>query len=151
MSPQICMTHPALRLRPAHQRDRDEAHRRSVRYAQVTVQNAQVQTQLPHLPPKIQLEILRHALVFDETIHVLSRLDQYEMPREMSDVSLDRNGKPTFFSRFFIGDSGESTSVKYAQDPKQVLSVLSVCHLWNQWGCHIFYGLNTFAFSSLGE
>jgi hypothetical protein len=151
MSSQICMTHPALSLRAANQKDRDAAHRRSVRYTQVMVQNAQAQAQLPHLPPRVQLEILRHVLIFDELIHVLSRLDQFERPQEMSDVALDRNGKPTFFSRFSIGDSGQSTSVKYAQDPNQLLSVLSVCHLWNELGCHIFYGLNTFAFSSLGE
>ena len=151
MSPQICMTHPALKLRPALQSDRDQARLRSELYAEVTVQGAQVQTQLPNLPSRVQLEILRHALVFDETIHVLSRLDQYERPREMSDVALDRNGKPTFFSRFFIGNSGQSTSVKYAPDPNQLLAVLSVCHLWHEWGCHIFYGANTFAFSSLGE
>lgn len=150
MSPRI--THPGLRLRAAFQLDRDNAHDLEVEFQQVTVQ-AEPQAQLPQLPHNVQLEILRHVLVFDKDtkIHVISRLDQFDRPQTTADIPMDEDGNPLFFHRFCIGRYGQSTSVRYAQKPAHVLAVLGVCKLWHVWGCHLFYGLNTFAFSSLGE
>lgn len=152
MSPKTCVTHPGLKLRPARQMDRHRARNERERFAfRQDAAEAWPQTQLPVLSSNIQLEILRHVLVTDDYIHPLSRLDHFERPQSLEDLPHNKDGNPQFYHKFFIGSSGQSTSVKYAQEPAHLLSVLSVCKLWHVLGCHLFYGLNTFAFSSLGE
>jgi hypothetical protein len=51
--------------------------------------------------------------------------------------------------RFHIGSS--SVNLTMATKPQELLAALQVCKKWHVWGCHLFYGQNRFAFSSLGE
>lgn len=146
MSPKIFLIHPGFKLQTPTGFEAARAQHRAETFAPP---EAEIQSQLPRLPPDVQIRILRHLLVFGEQkIHVLSRLDSSQ-PESWEDIPKDSAGTPRFFNRFHIG--GGTTSVIWALDPQHVLSALSVCKLWHVWGCHLFYGLNTFTFSSLGE
>lgn len=98
------------------------------------------------LPDKIQMEILGHNLIFDDVIHAISRLDEWVEPDEAPEDGI--NGVK-LLHRFHIGSS--PVCLTYAIRPEILLAPLRVSKAWNVMGCYIFYGLNTFAFSSLGE
>lgn len=97
------------------------------------------------LSTNVQLKILGHALIFDKIIHAISRLDEWvepsEVPEGVEDVRL--------LHRFHIGSA--PVCLTHAIRPEVLLAPLIVCRSWNVMGCYVFYGLNTFAFSSLGE
>ncbi|KAH6617801.1 hypothetical protein B0J18DRAFT_354936, partial [Chaetomium sp. MPI-SDFR-AT-0129] len=103
------------------------------------------------LPWPLQAKILRLLLHKPNTIiHCLSRLDPYSQPDHFPSsetLGETRSGLP---NRFYWGPRELSLS----QDgipPNEVLAPLSVSQRFYFLGVHIFYGLNTFAFSSLGE
>ncbi|KAF4339404.1 hypothetical protein FBEOM_6689 [Fusarium beomiforme] len=97
---------------------------------------------------KIIIKILRYALVFDgKFIHAISRLDPYFEP-----VSANRNcnNQISLLHRFHIGR--EPVSLTFGTiHPQRLLAPLLVCKEWNMIGSSMFYGANTFAFSSIGE
>ncbi|PFH58900.1 hypothetical protein XA68_13067 [Ophiocordyceps unilateralis] len=95
------------------------------------------------LPLEVQARVLFHYFCFPRPLHAVSRLPLTE-PNE-ADVPRDATGKLRYFSRFHVGS--ELTS----HPPNQLLAPLLVNKNWHFWGCHFFYGNNTFAFSSLGE
>ncbi|KAK4145546.1 uncharacterized protein C8A04DRAFT_26544 [Dichotomopilus funicola] len=104
-----------------------------------------------NLPWPLQARILRLLLHKPNTIiHCLSRLDPYSQPDHFPSpetLGETRSGLP---NRFYWGPRELSLS----QDgipPNEVLAPLSVSQRFYFLGAHIFYGLNTFAFSSLGE
>ncbi|KAK8116153.1 hypothetical protein PG984_012655 [Apiospora sp. TS-2023a] len=59
--------------------------------------------------------------------------------------------KTSPLQRFFWGGENRDCCVTLAHQPNNVLRLLLVCKRWLYLGVHAFYGLNTFAFSSLGE
>ncbi|KAK2058228.1 hypothetical protein LY76DRAFT_655453 [Colletotrichum caudatum] len=98
-------------------------------------------------PASIQANIFKWIYIQeDKLIHCISRLDPYMPPEEPTETNVNRSGLP---HRFHL--SGKSCNVTYAINPNEHLSLLSVCKKWHYLGVHAFYGLNTFAFSSLGE
>ncbi|KAK2030431.1 hypothetical protein LX32DRAFT_586697, partial [Colletotrichum zoysiae] len=98
-------------------------------------------------PASIQANIFKWIYIQkDKLIHCISRLDPYMPPEEPTETNVDRSGLP---HRFHL--SGKSCNVTYAINPNEHLALLSVCKKWHYLGVHAFYGLNTFAFSSLGE
>ncbi|EFQ35443.1 hypothetical protein CGRA01v4_13688 [Colletotrichum graminicola] len=98
-------------------------------------------------PAKIQANIFKWVYIQEgKLIHCISRLDPYMPPEEPTGTNVDRSGLP---HRFHL--SGKSCNVTYAIKPNMHLALLSVCKRWHYLGVHAFYGLNTFAFSSLGE
>lgn len=151
MSPKDSLTHPLLKLRNPRPADVERALDTEARF-NMTVISTETQPALPTLPLHVQIDILRRVLVFeDEKIQVLSRIDSEE-PNSLDDLPTDEDGNPHYYHRFHIGTlNTNGTSVRYACNPQHVLSALGVSKLWHVWGCHLFYGLNTFAFSSLGE
>ncbi|KAI1478138.1 hypothetical protein F4774DRAFT_419685 [Daldinia eschscholtzii] len=99
------------------------------------------------LPSKIQAQIFGLVLVKGTLIHCLSRLDPDNPPVDFPDNDIkDQSQLPT---RFHFGTS--PCQIILARKPNDVLSPLMVCKRWYFIGAHIFYGANTFAFSSLGE
>ncbi|KHO01672.1 uncharacterized protein MAM_00673 [Metarhizium album ARSEF 1941] len=103
--------------------------------------------QLPHMA---QFRVLENLLCFyGQKVHVLTRLDPYHKPSLSSGVLGNDPERPQPLRRFHVGDS--SVSLTYATLPKVLLAPLVVCKKWLFWGAHLFYGQNTFAFSSLGE
>ncbi|KZL87775.1 hypothetical protein CI238_06924 [Colletotrichum incanum] len=119
---------------------------------QTEVNQPQIQSVLSNfpfalLPVSIQAHIIKW-LFFQENklIHCISRLDPYMPPEEPTQSNANRSG---LLHRFHL--SGRSCSVTYAIKPSKHLALLSVCKRWHYLGIHAFYGLNTFAFSSLGE
>jgi hypothetical protein len=100
------------------------------------------------LPDDIQVKILRIGLVFDgELVHAISRLDPYYEPES---GHLNCNRRTSLFHRFHIGR--EQVSLTFGTiHPQRLLAPLLVCRQWNLIGSSLFYGANTFAFSSIGE
>jgi hypothetical protein len=99
-----------------------------------------------NLPARVLVEILRHLLVFNQPIHCISRLDHHVIP---DSLPVNTSGQVCLLHRFHIGAS--SVSLTYATKPQRLLAPLRVCKKWCLLGCNIFYGSNTFLFSSLGE
>ena len=87
----------------------------------------------------IQERIFRYLFVKTDLVHCLSRLDPGNRPLT-----------PRPLNRFFWGGNRQCV-VSLAHRPNNVLRLLLVCKRWLYLGVHAFYGLNTFAFSSLGE
>lgn len=98
------------------------------------------------LPSWFHVELLGYLLVYDDIIHAISRLDPKHVP---TTLPIDANGYTSLYHRFHVGRS--EVSIAHALRPERVLAPLGVCKLWNVIGCAVFYGRNTFAFSSLGE
>ncbi|TEA13360.1 hypothetical protein C8034_v005015 [Colletotrichum sidae] len=99
--------------------------------------------QFERLEANVQANIMKH--VFDagnKLIHCISRLDPYAAPEDTTSSS-------GLLHRFHL--SGSSCSLTYAVKPSEHLALLLVCKRWYFMGVHVFYGLNTFAFSSMGE
>ncbi len=106
------------------------------------------------LPISIQGKILAMLLHFDgELVHAISRLDPFVEPKiVLKKAKLE--GRCCLLNRFFLTSSSKYTSFNLThgtQKPNELLSVLFVSKRWLFLGIHAFYGLNTFAFSSLGE
>lgn len=102
------------------------------------------------LPPALQLKVLSLLLVCPgQIIHAISRLDPFVAPTVMHRNVL---GRESLMHKFHVGPQRvSSVSITHAKDPQDVLKFLLVCKQWHFLGCNLFYGLNTFAFSSLGE
>ncbi|KAK4032377.1 hypothetical protein C8A01DRAFT_50827 [Parachaetomium inaequale] len=105
----------------------------------------------PELPCDVQAIILKLVLYkAGQIIHCISRLDPFVQPEEIpsdEDLGEHRSG---LINRFFWGERECSLSGDGIK-PNDLLSLLSVNKRLHFVGVHIFYGLNTFAFSSLGE
>ncbi|KAF9875952.1 hypothetical protein CkaCkLH20_06398 [Colletotrichum karsti] len=99
------------------------------------------------LPFNIQANILKWVFLQEhKVIHCISRLDPYMPPDEPVRTNAKQSGLP---HRFHI--SGTSCNISYATKPNEHLALFTVCKEWYFMGVHAFYGLNTFAFSSIGE
>ncbi|RYP34114.1 hypothetical protein DL767_004449 [Monosporascus sp. MG133] len=81
------------------------------------------------LPKEIQARIFRIWFEKDTLIHCLSRLDYYHPPKNFPAENHQKRSELP--KRFHIGTR--------------------TCNRWFFIGVHAFYGMNTFAFSSLGE
>lgn len=99
------------------------------------------------IPDEIQFQILRHFFDFrGKVVHAISRLDPHH---PLDEAPMNLNQRPSYLHRLHVGRT--PVSIQFAPDPNVFLAPLLVCKRWHFWGGHIFYGLNTFAFSSLGE
>ncbi|KAI0133496.1 hypothetical protein BJ170DRAFT_678444 [Xylariales sp. AK1849] len=105
--------------------------------------------QFDDLPLDIQAKIFKHIFVKNGVVHALSRLDPFNGPRvpeQFPFPSAKTSGLPR---RFVFGD--RPCSITTAHKPRNILRPLLVSKRWLYIGTHAFYGMNTFAFSSLGE
>ncbi|KAI0441426.1 hypothetical protein F4803DRAFT_576466 [Xylaria telfairii] len=95
------------------------------------------------LPIAIQCRIWKLVIPNSEMIHCLSRLDPRTPP-------LDCVANVVHFPiRFHIGNS--ICNIAKADKPSRFLRLFQVSKRWYYALAHLFYGTNTFAFSSLGE
>ncbi|KAH6647409.1 hypothetical protein BKA67DRAFT_386045 [Truncatella angustata] len=101
------------------------------------------------LPLNVQHRVFQYLLVKPGLIHCLSRLSQKNEPREDGVFPFASSGKCGFPHRFVIGNQGVSNT--WTWKGSDVLYPLLVSQRWLYVGLHTFYGMNTFAFSSLGE
>ncbi|RYP72669.1 hypothetical protein DL769_004411 [Monosporascus sp. CRB-8-3] len=99
------------------------------------------------LPKEIQVRIFRIWFEKDTLVHCLSRLDYYYPPKNFP--AENRPKRSELPKRFHIGT--RTCNVSAAIKPNNLLRPLLVCKRWFFIGVHAFYGINTFAFSSLGE
>lgn len=99
------------------------------------------------LPMSALVCILKYHLLFKgQSVHAISRLDPFYKPHR---VPRTRRGSPTYLQKFHIGI--DPVSLTFAPRASILLAPLLVCRRWHYVGSTIFYGENTFAFSSLGE
>ncbi|KAI1638236.1 hypothetical protein F4809DRAFT_660039 [Biscogniauxia mediterranea] len=98
------------------------------------------------LPMNIQARIFRSLLVKGKLIHCISRLDPVNPPVDFPPEGSQEN---LLLHRFHYRP--EPCHIPRAKQPRQLLDILLVSKRWYFIGVHIFYGSNTFAFSSLGE
>ncbi|RYP00001.1 hypothetical protein DL766_000339 [Monosporascus sp. MC13-8B] len=99
------------------------------------------------LPKEIQARIFRILFEKRTLVHCLSRLDYCHPPKNFPETN--RPKRSELPKRFYIGT--RTCNVSAALRPNKVLRPLLVCKRWFFIGVHAFYGINTFAFSSLGE
>lgn len=103
-------------------------------------------------PDEILLQIFREILVFDgQLVFVFSRLDPFVPLESLPESSSERSSG--LKGRLYISGAAHST-ISLTHDtisPGPLLTLLLVCRKWNFYGVHLFYGDNTFAFSSFGE
>lgn len=86
----------------------------------------------------------------NQLIHCISRLDPFVEPEEFpsaEELGQHRSG----LKKLFYWGGREVSIVDDGVHPNEVLALLSVNKRFYFLGVHIFYGSNTFAFSSLGE
>lgn len=107
------------------------------------------------MPDAVLFCILEHLLSYEGFLcHCISRLDPHERPNSFPtkrELGHERTG---IRGRFFFSQSPERTPVSLTHDtldPNHLLAALLVSRKCAFFGIHIFYGRNTFAFSSLGE
>ncbi len=99
------------------------------------------------LPKDSQGRIFKMVFAQNTLIHCLSRLDRGQEPLDFPE---EHNRRRTgLLHRFHMGT--RPCVVTLAHKPSNVLRPLLVCKRWLFIGVHAFYGINTFAFSSLGE
>ncbi|KAK1759765.1 hypothetical protein QBC47DRAFT_338167, partial [Echria macrotheca] len=103
------------------------------------------------LPLNIQARIFKEWLFMKgQLVHCFSRLDRYVVPPPTYFTTPPSERRSGLRGLFYWGPQ----SVSLARDcrrPSEVLRVLLVSKHFLFMGVHAFYGLNTFAFSSLGE
>lgn len=143
-SPMSTKLHPDLLLRAPTDRElQDDLLQTS---GQPRAQH-QDMSQTFDFPANVQFQILKHFFNFKgRVVHAISRLDPY---RPLTQVPRNCCGGPSYLHRLHVGRS--KVSITFSPEPSVFLSPLLVCKRWHFWGSHIFYGENTFAFSSLGE
>ncbi|KAL2162248.1 hypothetical protein VTH06DRAFT_7161 [Thermothelomyces fergusii] len=103
------------------------------------------------LPWELQAGILK-LLLFkrDQIVHCLSRLDPFVQPDDFPSAEELGPTRSGLMNRFFWGKR-RCNLTQDGVEPNRLLAVLGVSRRLHFLGVHIFYGLNTFAFSSLGE
>jgi hypothetical protein len=139
-SPKPTKLHPDLCLREPTQDELRQTNDRPQPQPQEVPQSLDI-------PANIQFQILKHYFNFKGSVfHAISRLDLYHPVQQ---APLDRYGRPSYLHRLHVGR--DKVSITFSPEPNVFLAPLLVCKRWHFWGSHIFYGENTFAFSSLGE
>ncbi|KAK3381669.1 hypothetical protein B0H63DRAFT_363124, partial [Podospora didyma] len=103
-------------------------------------------------PWEIQAKIFRLWLFKDgHLVHCFSRLDFFQPPADIPDPDEDDNSKRSGLMNVFYWGRRECNITQDCFQPNDVLRLLLVSKRFYFIGVHCFYGLNTFAFSSLGE
>ncbi|KAJ4379022.1 hypothetical protein N0V85_008926 [Neurospora sp. IMI 360204] len=102
------------------------------------------------LPAEVQARIFKLWLFKEgKLIHAISRLDPF-VPNEDFPEEAALRKRSGLKHVFFFGERNCSIACS-GQPPNSLLRILLVCRRFYFIGIHCFYGLNTFAFSSLGE
>ncbi|KAB5583060.1 hypothetical protein GE09DRAFT_1247168 [Coniochaeta sp. 2T2.1] len=99
------------------------------------------------LPAHIQARIFQLWLHKDRPVHCLSRLDPFRAPTAWPVA----NSTSGLINRFYWGDERSLNMTEDTVDPQEALALLLVSKDFYFKGVHAFYGLNMFAFSSIGE
>lgn len=104
------------------------------------------------LPDNVLFRILEHLLYYDKEIcHCISRLDYYQPPETFPSREELGNSRTGMKGRFFFSDTQRApVSLTHdTLDPNDVLAPSLVCRRWAFYSLNIFFGRNTFSFSSL--
>ncbi|KAK3984488.1 hypothetical protein QBC44DRAFT_252812, partial [Cladorrhinum sp. PSN332] len=106
------------------------------------------------LPAHLQLKVFKHALYRPgELIHCISRLDPFSPPPQIpvAEEGEEAPKPPRIMTHGFFWGKRACNINNDTRRPNEVLALLLVSKRFHWIGVHVFYGLNTFAFSSLGE
>ncbi|KAH8903483.1 hypothetical protein BR93DRAFT_918150, partial [Coniochaeta sp. PMI_546] len=141
MSTSTRFTHPYIRLCASSNGWRADAVNLPQR------QNDTTFAWFHRLPAEVQAKIFRLWLHKGSPIHCFSRLNPFMVPGSWP-VSNSASG---MYNRFYWDNEKLLDLTADAVDPQEVLGLLLVSKDFYFKGIHAFYGLNTFAFSSIGE
>ncbi|KAI3399019.1 hypothetical protein diail_8046 [Diaporthe ilicicola] len=110
-------------------------------------------SRIPQLPDSILCKILTELLTMDGLVHCFSRLDPFCAPVDFPTENELGNSSTGIRGRFFISKArcSDISLTHDTENPQTVLAVLSVSRKLSWLSTHIFYGTNTFAFSSISE
>lgn len=113
----------------------------------------EIYSAVPPLPDSILYKILTELLTMDGLVHCFSRLDPHCQPESFPSERQLRKAATGIRGRFFISKEDRiSLSLTHdTEDPGTVLAALCVSRKFAWYGIHIFYGRNSFSFSSFGE
>jgi hypothetical protein len=105
------------------------------------------------LPCEAQLRIFTLLLKKEGLVHCISRLDPFNPnPDFPSPEELEEEAqKSSCLKKLFFWGKRQCSITSDGEDPNKVLAILTVSKRWYWLGVRVFYGLNTFSFSSLGE
>jgi len=155
MSTSVAIVHPAIELvacRNNTTRCRDPFSEYRQKEQELPVSPAPQKLTFQHLPLDVQVQIFKLWLEKkDRLIHCFSRLDFYEAPAVFPSEAELGDRRSGLTTGFYWGIGRRCSLSQDCQEPDDVLRVLRVSKHWLELGAHVFYGLNTFAFSSLGE
>ena len=160
MSSQIKWVHPDIKFVKPHVQHEDDDEDLDEEDAPEAVSGpsdagAQGSDEKPFLFERLPLEIQSRilTLVFHKEgylIHCISRLDPHVAPESFPSAEELGDTRSGLKNVFFWGKR-ECSITQDGINPQKVLGILTVCKRWHWLGTFLFYGLNTFAFSSLGE
>lgn len=146
-STSIRLVHPQLNLREPTERELGEEQEEQTNQKPSFDRSNLPPLVFAQLPSSVLLRILGYVLVFPgKVVHAISRLDPFQSPPR---VPTNSSGRVSLYHRFHVG--AEKISVMGATKPSRLLASLLVNKRWHFLGSHVFYGENTFAFSSIGE
>lgn len=144
----ITKTHPGIRFVP---KDGHDAR------SNPPPNESPIRAMMPpgvQLPDNVLLCILDHLLHYQGMlVHCISRLDYFRAPTSFpGDEELGEERTGIKGRLFFSKRQQTPVSITYdTLDPNTVLAPLLVSRKWMFYGVHVFFGKNTFSFSSIGE
>ncbi|KAL1867303.1 hypothetical protein Daus18300_006422 [Diaporthe australafricana] len=151
MSIDLEKVHPQVRFIPKEEDSvREESPHNETFFARP---DEEVRSRIPPLPDNVLYKILKELLTKDGLVHCFSRLDPFCPPVDFPSED-DLGTKSTGLrGRFYVSKEQRAlVSLTHdTEDPQTVLAAVSVCRKWAFYSLHIFYGVNTFSFSSLQE
>lgn len=112
-----------------------------------------VRSRIPALPDNVIYQILTQLLTKEGLVHCFSRLDPYSAPVDFPSENELRARSTGLRGRLYISKARRDyiSLTHDTEDPQTVLAALSVCRKWCWFGCHAYYGVNSFSFSSISE
>ncbi|XP_044719120.1 uncharacterized protein HRG_07685 [Hirsutella rhossiliensis] len=84
----------------------------------------------------IEARVLQYALLFDQMVHVVTRLDPYVEPMTSQELPRDRSGALTYLRRFHVGSRPCSLTYS-ALRPNELLAPLLVSRAWHTIGSEL--------------
>lgn len=148
-------THPGILFVPRHRREVPDDM--SPEADDMSPEGDPIIPEMPEglqLPDNVLFRILDNLLWYEGYLcHCISRLDLHEGPGSFPSQR-ELGGRRTGIRGRFFFSQDQRTPVSLTHDtldPNDVLAALLVSRKWCWYGTHVFFGKNTFAFSSLGE
>ncbi|KAK3945674.1 hypothetical protein QBC46DRAFT_249661, partial [Diplogelasinospora grovesii] len=140
-----------VRHKKVHERNLEKGEPGYSEVYRICCKEENMSTTLKWVHPDIKFVPPSRSAREGQLVHALSRLDPFVKPNSIpSTDELRLQGRSGLKNVFFWGKR-ECSITRDCHYPNDTLRILLVSKRFHFIGVHCFYGLNTFAFSSLGE